>query len=307
VDRRGGRGPAAPFRSRRAVNRLRGSCHCRALGLVFAPSGDLRALEVRACQCSFCRRHGSRTATDPAGRARLIIRDPSSVERHRFGTRTTDFVVCARCGVYVGAFIGEGEQIFATVNVNAMDDRASFAAEAKEVRYDGETADARVARRMRVWTPADVITCELSRASSPQVNALLSAYYAELAGLLGEFDPRRGVSAEPDEVAPPRGAFLVVTEADRALACGGLKTHAPGVGEIKRMFVAPEARGRSLARDLLAELEDAARALGMGRIVLDTAAPLAAAAALYRSAGYVETAPFNANPYAARWFEKSLG
>jgi GNAT superfamily N-acetyltransferase len=144
-------------------------------------------------------------------------------------------------------------------------------------------------------------------ADHPDAAALLAAYLAEIAARLGGFDPARSVSADPDEMAPPRGAFLVLYDGGRPAACGGVKTLAPGLGEIKRMFVAPEARGRGHGRRLLGALEDAARSLGCARVVLDTAAPLAEAEALYRSAGYRSVAPYNDNPYATAWFEKDLG
>lgn len=153
---------------------------------------------------------------------------------------------------------------------------------------------------------AEVIDCRRVRADEPPGATLVAAYLAELDRLFGGFDPAASVSADPDEMAPPRGAFLVMSEATRALACGGIKTHAEGVGEIKRMYTVPEARGRGLARDLLNELEETARDLGMHRVVLDTAASLVAATELYRSAGYQEVPAFNDNPYAARWFAKDL-
>src|SRR5262245_15086344 len=130
--------------------------------------------------------------------------------------------------------------------------------------------------------------CRIVRADTPEAAALLHAYFEELAALLGGFDPTRGVPAEPDQMAPPNGVFLLLGEPGRAVACGGLRTVEPGVGEIKRMFVAPEARGRGLGRALLRSLEEAARGLRMTRIVLDTAAPLLAAAELYRAEGYQE-------------------
>jgi GNAT superfamily N-acetyltransferase len=90
------------------------------------------------------------------------------------------------------------------------------------------------------------------------------------------------------------------------VGCGGLKTHAPGEGELKRMFVAPDCRGRGHARRILTALEDAARALGHRRLVLDTAAPLQEAMALYTKAGYRRIEAYNDNRYAAAWFEKQL-
>lgn len=144
------------------------------------------------------------------------------------------------------------------------------------------------------------------RADSADARVLLGAYFDELRALVPAFDPARSVSADPDEMTSPHGVFLVARAGDAAIACGGLKTHAPGVGEVKRMFVVRDARGRGVGRALLAALEGHARALGMARLVLDTAEPLESAARLYRAGGYVEIAPYNDNPFAARWFAKDL-
>ncbi len=135
---------------------------------------------------------------------------------------------------------------------------------------------------------------------------MLTAYYDELRRHLPSFDASIA-SVAPDEMVPPAGAFLIARDAGVPVACGGVRSHAPGVGEIKRMYVSPPARRHGLGRALLDALEDRARTLGMTRIVLDTAAPLDAAAGLYLSAGYAEIARYNDNPFAARWFTKVIG
>lgn len=135
----------------------------------------------------------------------------------------------------------------------------------------------------------------------------LAAYFAELSSRFEQvFDPARGVSANEPPLAPPDGCFLVARLDGRAVGCGGLRKLEPGVGEIKRMWVAGEARGRGLSRRLLQELEIRAAAMGMLRLRLDTNHTLAEAQALYRSAGYREIPRFNDNPYADFWFEKQL-
>jgi ribosomal protein S18 acetylase RimI-like enzyme len=91
------------------------------------------------------------------------------------------------------------------------------------------------------------------------------------------------------------------------IGCGALHTLEPGVGEIKRMWVAPQARGLGVARRLLDALEGHARKLGMGRVRLDTNRALTQAQSMYRKAGYCEIERFNDNPYADFWFEKELG
>jgi GNAT superfamily N-acetyltransferase len=145
-------------------------------------------------------------------------------------------------------------------------------------------------------------------ADSPAAQACLNAYFSELQRRFpGGFDPEASVSADPHELRPPDGQFLLVRCGSRPRGCGALKRIAPGVGEIKRMWIHPELRRRGAGRQLLAALEACAPALRLHTLRLDTSAPLAEAVALYRAAGYREIAAYNDNPYATHWFEKHLG
>lgn len=119
------------------------------------------------------------------------------------------------------------------------------------------------------------------------------------ADLCRRYDDPGGAGAplDPDAFAPPRGAFLVALLDDRPVACGGLRTRDPGlpeggVGEVKRMWVDPSARGRGLARAVLAGLEEAGRALGLDRLVLETGVAQPEAIGLYASAGWERVAPY---------------
>ena len=128
----------------------RGGCHCGALRFQFHSAAPLAP---RACQCGFCRKHGARTVSDPAGAAVLTLGEEAI--RYRFGTGTTDFVVCGRCGVYVAAVAEIGGAFFATLNLNAFDDpRLDLGA--APAFYDGEASEAKAARRRRNWTPAQL-------------------------------------------------------------------------------------------------------------------------------------------------------
>jgi ribosomal protein S18 acetylase RimI-like enzyme len=93
---------------------------------------------------------------------------------------------------------------------------------------------------------------------------------------------------------------------DEPIGCGALKLHGRDPVEIKRMWVAPSARGLGLGRRLLTELERHARDRGASVAHLETNRTLSEAISLYRSAGYVEVSPFNDEPYADHWFEKML-
>ena len=91
--------------------------------------------------------------SDPGGEAVLAL--GPETQRYRFATRTTDYLICGRCGVYVGAVAEIDGRPYATLNLNAFDDpRLDLAAE--PVSYAGETAEQKAERRRRKWTPARI-------------------------------------------------------------------------------------------------------------------------------------------------------
>ena len=135
------------------MRQFSGSCHCGAVRVTFESEHGAADLPVRACGCSFCRSHGARTMTDPNGRA-VIEADPKALMRYQFGLKTADFLLCARCGVYLGAFFDDEDAAYATLNVNTFDARAEFASAGAPTDYESENADGRMARRRRRWTPA---------------------------------------------------------------------------------------------------------------------------------------------------------
>ncbi len=136
---------------------------------------------------------------------------------------------------------------------------------------------------------------------------LIEAMVGELEAFYGRIDRPGMPTAAPEEFAPPTGVCLVGFGADGTpLAVGAVKRLDDEVGEIKRMYVAPEGRSRGLARALLEALERAARDLGYTRVRLDTGPRQPHARALYLSAGYREIGNYNANPAASFWGEKDL-
>jgi GNAT superfamily N-acetyltransferase len=144
-------------------------------------------------------------------------------------------------------------------------------------------------------------------ADQPPATDLVAAMIAELHELYGDrIFTLSSPTATPEELSPPSGAYVVLFEDGRPVAGGGVKRLGDGLGELKRMFVVPDARGRGLSRVLLAALEDEARALGYTRLRLDTGRHNAAALKLYPAAGYVAIADYNANPHASFWGEKAL-
>lgn len=143
-------------------------------------------------------------------------------------------------------------------------------------------------------------------AGAPSSAALVSRYLDELVERLGSELCRGDAAGEAVTYGPPSGVFVVVRLDGEPLGCGAVRGTGDGAGEVKRMWLAPEIRGRGAGRRLLACLEDEARRLGHGVLRLDTRRELVEAVALYRSCGYREIADYNANPDADAWFEKVL-
>jgi putative acetyltransferase len=121
--------------------------------------------------------------------------------------------------------------------------------------------------------------------ASPAARALIEALNAELS----ERYPEPGAthfSLDASEVAEGNGAFLVAYLGNDAVGCGAIRRIEEGVGEIKRMFVRPTARGRGVGAALLHAIEQTARQLNIHRLVLETGERQQEALALYRRAGF---------------------
>lgn len=122
------------------------------------------------------------------------------------------------------------------------------------------------------------LTDDASRALIAELNAELSALYPEPGA--------NHFGLTPEDVAEGRGAFLVVHLDGRPVGCGAVRLIDAQTGELKRMYVAPAARGTGLGRRLVDALEAEARGLGARRLVLETGTRQHAAIALYRATGF---------------------
>lgn len=136
--------------------------------------------------------------------------------------------------------------------------------------------------------------------------ACLTSFFAELSSRLkGGFDVH--LSADPDatDMMAPKGSFYVIYDGTTPVGCGGLKGHGDW-GEVKRIWISPEARGHGLARRLMERIEADGRALSMTHLRLDTNSQLPEAVALYQRLGWHEIPRFNEDPYPDHFFEKAL-
>ena len=153
---------------------------------------------------------------------------------------------------------------------------------------------------------------EIHTASTPRqwtdVERLIRAYLDDLPFEIDFQDLDRELVALPTEYGPPEGAALVVVD-DGGFAVGivGVRRFDERSAELKRMYLAPEARGMGMGRALGAAAVAAARDLGYERLLLDTVATMTAAIATYRALGFVEIAPYRHNPLPdARFFALDL-
>jgi len=136
--------------------RHKGGCHCGAVKLSFETKWTAETAPVRACACRFCRSHGARVVTDPDGRLTLFY-EKDAVRAYRFGLRTADFLICKTCGLYIAAVAETPQGLRATLNINLLDKAAAFNMNPDLVSYDGESAEARLSRRGRNWTPVEML------------------------------------------------------------------------------------------------------------------------------------------------------
>jgi hypothetical protein len=133
-----------------------GGCHCGNLRVQLRLSKPAAEQRLRSCACSFCRAHATRTVSDPQGHAAIQTKDWALVERYRFGSQTADYLICRRCGVYIGAVCKVETGFRAVINTRCLVDRDAFDQPAEQPDYDDEGVAARLARRATNWMPVEI-------------------------------------------------------------------------------------------------------------------------------------------------------
>lgn len=130
-----------------------GHCHCSALGFRYVTALSPADWSVRACQCRFCRMHDALSTSDPAGRLAFTDDNLDQLQRYRFALQTADFLLCRRCGVYIGAVIDVDGFSYGIINTHALDTTPPDIATVSAASYDDEDVGGRAGRRARRWTP----------------------------------------------------------------------------------------------------------------------------------------------------------
>ena len=132
-----------------------GSCHCGNIRFSLHWPEWNPPITVRACQCTFCRKHGGVYTSNPSGRLQINIADSSRVTPYAFGTRTAEFHTCQVCGAVPVVTSEIDGVLHAVVNVNTFENVDKTDLNASPSDFDAEDLGGRLERRKRNWI-ADV-------------------------------------------------------------------------------------------------------------------------------------------------------
>jgi hypothetical protein len=130
---------------------IQGKCHCGNISFSLSWEPDPVEIPARACDCSFCTKHGGVWTSNSKGALEVTVKDPSLVSKYAFGTRTADFHICARCGIVPVVTSRIDDHLYAVVSVNAFEGKARALVRGAPASFDGEGTESRLTRRKRSW------------------------------------------------------------------------------------------------------------------------------------------------------------
>lgn len=131
---------------------LHGSCHCGRVRVEFSTFQAPAEIIPRACDCSFCRRHGAAYVSDPSGQLRVSTADAKTLRCYRQGSETARFKLCGECGVLVVVTFDHSGRLYGAVNLACLDGRTSFGATVS-ASPQSLSPEEKVARWLQVWVP----------------------------------------------------------------------------------------------------------------------------------------------------------
>jgi hypothetical protein len=134
---------------------IHGSCHCGNIGFELRWDPDPKEIVARACDCSFCTRHGGLWTSSPTAVLRVAVQDGTQVSTYSFGTGTALFHVCSRCGAVPVVTSQLDGHDYAVVSVTAFTDVDPGLIRRASASFEAESREERLARRKRNWI-ADV-------------------------------------------------------------------------------------------------------------------------------------------------------
>lgn len=130
---------------------IEGRCHCGNIAFELDWRADPDEIPARACDCTFCVKHGGVWTSKPDGALKVRVERGSLVPGYAFGTRTAVFHVCRQCGVVPVVTSHIDGKLHAVVNVNTFENVDATTIRRGPASFDGEGTDDRLARRIRNW------------------------------------------------------------------------------------------------------------------------------------------------------------
>lgn len=134
-----------------ALPALAGGCHCGNVAVSVALTRPPPRCQPRACDCTFCRKHGAAWLSDPRGSLEIRIADAGDLSRYRQGAAIAEMLLCRRCGVLVAA-AWQGQTLYGVVNVSTLDAREEFPL-AQPVSPQQLSPEEKVSRWQSIWFP----------------------------------------------------------------------------------------------------------------------------------------------------------
>jgi len=188
--------------------------------------------------------------------------------------------------------------------LDALSDRAA----ADLLAHLGDDELVELDRATRVVTRALArrhLTLDIEDAASRDAQWCVGEFFKEIDALFASgYDPSQALSVGAADLTAPHGAFVVARLHGQPVGCGGVKLPPGKPAFLKRMWVAPSARGLGIAALMLDRLEGIAREAGATAITLDTNSLLTTAGRMYESRGYRLVPDFNGERHADRWYRK---
>lgn len=143
--------PGATVPSAREMVRFDGGCHCGQLRVRFSTGLDPASFTPRACDCSFCCKHGAAYISDPAGRLSVSF-SQGVLRKYRQGSNTAEFLVCSQCGVLVAVTFEHDSRRYGAVNVKCLDGPTGFGS-AVPSSPQVLSPEEKVSRWLSLWVP----------------------------------------------------------------------------------------------------------------------------------------------------------
>lgn len=136
---------------------LVGGCHCGSARIAFSTSLAPSDMNPRACDCSFCVKHGASYVSDPQGRLSIAIKDHDAISEYRQGTGSAKFLVCRGCGVLV-AVVFDGDRCrYGAVNSRCIEGEVAFGP-TQTVSPQRLAGEEKRSRWEALWTPGVEVT-----------------------------------------------------------------------------------------------------------------------------------------------------